>query len=134
MGPRGLGPIKQNCLKNLLVRVYMFPNDILGFWTCRNLFASPVGFQTTFRDFGHVKNLFVSPCRFPNDILEFWTCNKPLCQPSRFPNDILEFYRHIQNLFASPVGFQMTFWNSGHVKTSLLAQQVSKRHFGILDI
>ena len=36
----------------------MFANDILGFWTCQNLFASPVGFQTTFLDFGHVKTYF----------------------------------------------------------------------------
>ena len=56
MGPRGLGPIEQSCLnKNLLVSPCRFPNDILGFWTCKNLFVSPVGFQTTFWDFGHVK-------------------------------------------------------------------------------
>ena len=52
-GPRGLGPIKQNCLKKP--------------------FSS--GLQVSKRHFGilDVKNLFVSPCRFPNDILGFQT-------------------------------------------------------------
>ena len=58
MGPRGLGPTKQNCSKNLFVSPCKFPNDILGFWTCKNLFVSPVGFQTTFWDFGHLKTHF----------------------------------------------------------------------------
>ena len=48
MGPRGHGPIKHN----LFVSPCRFPNDMLGFWSC--------------------KNPFVSPCRFPNDILGFW--------------------------------------------------------------
>ena len=30
----------------------------MGFWTCKNLFASPVGFQTTFWNFGHLKTYF----------------------------------------------------------------------------
>ena len=58
MGPRGLGPIKQNCLKNLLVSPCRFPNDILGFWTCKTYLLAPVGFQTTFWDFGHLKTYF----------------------------------------------------------------------------
>ena len=58
MGPRGHGPIKQNCFKNLLVSPCMLPNDILGFWACQDLFASPVGFQTKFWDFGHLKTYF----------------------------------------------------------------------------
>ena len=52
MGPRGHGPIKQKCS---LCELSRFPNDILEFWTWKNLFVSPVGFQTTFWNFGHLK-------------------------------------------------------------------------------
>ena len=34
----------------------------------------------------------------------------------------MDDYLACKNIFVSPVGFQMTFWDFGHVKTSLLAQ------------
>ena len=68
MGPRGHGPIKQKCS---LCQPSRFPNDILEFWTCKNLFVSPVGFQTTFWDFGHLKNLFASPVGFQTTFQNF---------------------------------------------------------------
>ena len=55
MGPRGLGPIKQSCFKNLLVRVCRFPNDIFGFWVQKASLLALAGFQTTFWDFGRSK-------------------------------------------------------------------------------
>ena len=48
MGLRGLGPINKNVLS---VSPDRFPNDMLGFWTSKTIFASPD--------------------RFPNDILGF---------------------------------------------------------------
>ena len=89
MGPRGHGPIKQKCslcqpsrfpndmlgfwtCKKHLCQPSRYPNDILGFWTCKNLFVSPVGFQTTFWHFGHLKTYFGN--------------TTPFCQPSGVPS------------------------------------------------
>ena len=69
MGPRGHGPIKQKCS---LCQPSMFPNGVLGFSTFKNIFASPVGFQTTFWDSGHLKIYFGN--------------TTPFCQPSGVPS------------------------------------------------
>ena len=69
MGPRGHGPIKQ---KWSLCSPSRFPNDILGFWTCKKTsLLARVCFQTTFSDFGHVKTYLLAPVCFQTTFSDF---------------------------------------------------------------
>ncbi len=66
--PGGLGPL---IYKLSLCETGTVPNDILGFWTCKNLFVSPVGFQMTFWDFGHVKTSLLALAGFQTTFWDF---------------------------------------------------------------
>ena len=53
----------------------MGPYGPQGPWahkTKKHLFVSPVGFQTTFLDFGHVKTSLLAPVGFQTTFLGFW--------------------------------------------------------------
>ena len=49
----------------------MFPNDILGFWTCKTSLLALVCFQTTFWNFGHVKTSLLALAGFQTTFGDF---------------------------------------------------------------